>query len=199
MDDTKTLKALFTLQTPNGLEMPEHGTAYDPSSLDFLEGIHRKKSELLKQVIAKDGWPSPNSHDGHAEATAFLIVLHADYDTAFQKLCHALMLDAAASEKATLGFIAFLTDRILCNENKHQRFGTQVREVSNGCFVPKAIETPEAVDELRQQVGIDETLTDYLQRVNSGDMLLCRPLLNGYAEELEERKENKVIEFPGGE
>ena len=97
----------------------------------------------------------------------------------------------------TAGFLAFLTDRILCNEGKHQRFGTQIREAANGCFVPKPIEDPDRVDELRAQAGIRESLSDYFIRVNNGDLLLYRPLLNGYAEELEEQKAKKVVEFPG--
>ncbi len=170
---------------------------YDPSSIKFLENIHRRKSEALKDIVATRGWPDNKAYDGHAEAAAFMIVQHADYDPEFQKYCHGLMLENAARGKASLGFIAFLTDRILCNAGRHQRFGTQIREVTNGCFVPKPIENPEKVDEFRQMAGIGECLSDYLQRVNGGDLLLYRPLLNGYAEELEERKENKVIEFPG--
>jgi hypothetical protein len=107
------------------------------------------------------------------------------------------MLECALKGKVQLGFLAFLTDRILCNEGKHQRFGTQIREVMNGCFVPKPIEDPDHVDELRQKVGLFETITDYYQRVNNGDLLLYRPLLNGFAEELEARKASKVVEFPG--
>lgn len=197
MTDRPDLHALFSITTLPKLDAPIASPEYHPSSLQFLEQIHRKKSEMLKYVINTQGWPHPDSHDGHAEATAFLIVHHADYDPAFQKHCHELMLRSAEKGRATLGFLAFLTDRILCNEGKHQRFGTQVREVNNGCFVPKAIERPEQVDELRKQVGIEEGLSDYLNRVNSGDLLLCRPLLNGFAEELEAQKESKILEFPG--
>ncbi|MGE0755238.1 MAG: DUF6624 domain-containing protein [Alphaproteobacteria bacterium] len=197
MTDATDIETLFTLTAHPQMDAPVASTTYHPSSLQFLEQIHRKKSDLLKQVINTQGWPHPTSHNGHAEATAFLIVQHADYDPDFQRQCHAIMVALAPSGKASLGFLAFLTDRILCNEGRHQRFGTQVREVENGCFVPKAIEQPERVDELRMQAGIAETLSDYLNRVNSGDMLLCRPLLNGFAEELEQQKENKVLEFPG--
>lgn len=197
MTDGINLAALFSLNALPELEAPAASPKYHPSSLQFLEQIHRKKSEMLKQVVMQNGWPHPDSYDGHAEATAFLIVHHADYDPDFQRHCHALMLRSAGKGKATLGFLAFLTDRILCNEGKHQRFGTQIREVKNGCFVPKAIEAPEEVDTLRLKAGIEESLSDYLNRINNGDLLLCRPLLNGYAEELEAQKENKIIEFPG--
>lgn len=190
------LAALFSLESPPGLDAPIASPRHDASSLQFLENIHRRKSEALKTIIDERGWPTFNSFEGHAEAAAFMIAQHADYDPDFQLRCHALMLGNAEKGTASLGFLAFLTDRILCNAGKHQRFGTQIREVENGCFVPKPIEDPERIDDLRTQVGLDETLADYLQRVNDGDMLLYRPLLNGYAEELEERRERKVIKFP---
>lgn len=190
------IAALFSLTSPEQLGAPDTSPMYDPSSLKFLENIHRRKSEALKEIVLHRGWPHKKEYDGHAEAAAFMIVQHADYDPEFQKHCHALMLRGIENGSNSPAFLAFLTDRILCNEGKHQRFGTQIREVTNGCFVPKPIEDPDQVDTLRAQVGIEECLSDYLQRVNDGDMLLYRPLLNGYAEELEERKEKKILEFP---
>lgn len=196
MLEIPNLSAMFSLSSPADLPPPALSPAYDSSSLKFLENIHRRKSEALKSILDTSGWPTFKEYDGHAQATAFMIVQHADYDPEFQKRCHALMLESAMRGETGLGFLAFLTDRILCNEGKHQRFGTQIREVRNGCFVPKPIENTDHIDELRARAGLNETLSDYYARVNSGDLLLYRPLLNGYAEELEERKEHKVVEIP---
>ncbi len=191
-----SIDELFTLASPEGLEAPAASPLYHPSSLQFLENIHRRKSDALKEIVLNQGWPDSKSYDGHAEAAAFMIVQHADYDLEFQELCHTQMLAGLKKGRNSPGFLAFLTDRILCNKGKHQRFGTQIREVTNGCFVPKPIENPDTVDSLRKEVGLNESLSDYFLRVNNGDLLLYRPLLNGYAEELEERKEHKIIEFP---
>lgn len=189
-------QTLFRLSNPESLPPPAVSPAYDPSSLAFLEQFHRRKSDTLKGMIALQGWPELGEYSEDQQAAAFMIVVHADYDPDFQLACHALMLESAKSGKTKPGFIAFLTDRILCNQGKYQRFGTQIREVSNGCFVPKPIEDSDRVDELRSQAGLDETLSDYFARVNTGDLLLYRHLLGDYAEELEHRKETKVIEFP---
>ena len=197
MNDTIDLAPLFALDTAENLPPPQISPVYDPSSLQFLEGIHRRKSEGLKAIIAQSGWPDAARFGEHGEAAAFMIASHADYDVKFQLDCHALMLARAGAKDFKLGYLAFLTDRILCNLGRHQRFGTQIREVTNGCFVPKPIEDSDQVDALRQQVGLAETLSDYFIRVNKGDLLLYRPLLNGYAEELEEQKTHKVVEFPG--
>lgn len=190
------LLALFTLDSPEGLEPPHLSPAWANSSLQFLEGIHRPKSEALKTIVMEHGWPLPGEYSDHAQEAAFMIVLHADYDTDFQKHCHGLMLEQATRGKTTLGFLAFLTDRILCNQGKHQRFGTQIREAANGCFVPKAVEDGERIDELRNQADLKETMLEYYQRVNGGDLLLPRPLLNGYAELWEGKAASNVIRFP---
>jgi hypothetical protein len=196
MTDMLDLHSLFTLDNDRKLPPPKVSPAYDASSLKYLEGIHRRKSEGLKEIIAVGGWPDAERFGEHAEAAAFMIAQHADYDPELQRLCHALLLECVREKSSRLGYLAFLTDRILCNSGKHQRFGTQIREVTNGCFVPKPMEDPEHVDELREKVGLTETLAEYYQRVNGGDLLLYRPILNGYAEELEQRKAERVIPFP---
>jgi hypothetical protein len=194
MDQPVDLRALFALYEPEGLPPLPVSPAYDPSSLQFLEGLRRRKSDALKSFIEYNGWPDAKRTSEKAEAAAFMIALHADYDLELQMLCHRWLLESVRrGTTKRLGFLAFLTDRILCNLGKRQRFGTQIREVSNGCFVPKPMQDAEHIDELRTQAGLDETLSDYYQRVNRGDMLLYRPLIESYARELEELREKKIV------
>ena len=192
------MDTLFALSEPEDMDPPSISTAYDPSSLEFLAGIHQAKSERRKYFVLKSGWPSAGLYGEDAEAAAFMIAQHADYDPEFQILCHRLMLESAKRGTTKPGFLAFLTDRILCNQGKHQRFGTQIREVTNGCFVPKPMQDAEHIDELRTQAGLDESLSDYYARINGGDLLLCRPLIGDL--DLEHYatapRECEVIEFP---
>jgi len=193
------LLALFSLESPEGMEAPHIPTQWAPSSLAFLSGIHGAKSEALKQIVTVSGWPQDEDYSDHAEAAAFMITLHADYDLDFQVKCHSLMLELATRGKIALGYIAFLTDRILCNKGLHQRFGTQIREAANGYFVPKALEHDDEaeVDALRKEAQLDETLFEYYQRVNAGDLLLPRPLLGEYADIWEHKSDDSnVIAFP---
>ena len=194
MSDEIDMDALFSLEDP--LPPPAIPTAPSASALDFLSQIHRRKSDSLKAIVAESGMPTLRNAAPNAVAAAFMIVQHADYDPELQLQCHSLMVSAAKKGEMPLGFVAFLTDKILTNNGKHQRFGTQIREVSNGSFVPKSLEDPDNVDVLREQVGLGENLSDYFQRVNDGDLLLYRPLLGEYAHELEHTKETKVIPFP---
>jgi len=193
------LLTLFSLNTPEGLEPPHLTTRWSDSSLMFLASVHKAKSDALKSIVEGEGWPQDDRYTDHAEAAAFMIVLHADYDLEFQKHCHQLMLKLATLGKIKLGYLAFLTDRILCNEGHHQRFGTQIREAANGCFVPKPMEEEddiERLDLLRKQAGLSETMLEYTQRINGGDLLLPRMLLGDYADIWEGKRESNVISFP---
>lgn len=193
------LLALFSLESPEGMDAPHTDTRWAASSLSFLAGIHGAKSNALKDIVNTHGWPQDEDYTDHAEAAAFMITLHADYDVEFQIQCHSLMLELATRKKIALGYLAFLTDRILCNKGLHQRFGTQIREATNGTFVPKALEHDDEaeVDALRKEAGLDESLFEYYQRVNSGDLLLPRPLLGEYADIWEHKPdESNVITFP---
>lgn len=189
-------KTLFALEEPEGMPEPAHPTKFFESSLDFLAQFHRRKSEALKEVIHQHGWPTTEQFGEQAEATAFIIALHSDYDLDLQILSHGCLMERLETGKGNMAFLAFLTDRILCNKGLHQRFGTQIREADNGCFVPKAIENNDKIEEWRALVGLRETMAEYYQRVNDGDMLLYRIILNGYGEELEAQKANKVLDFP---
>jgi len=193
------LLTLFSLTPPEGLKPPHSSPRWSDSSLAFLASVHKPKSDALKTIIDTAGWPQDDRYTDHAEAAAFMIVLHADYDLPFQKQCHRLMLELATLGRIKLGYLAFMTDRILCNEGHHQRFGTQIREAANGCFVPKPMEEEddiERLDGLRRQSGLQETMLEYTQRINSGDLLLPRILLGSYADIWEGKRESNVISFP---
>lgn len=190
MNDKVDIAALFSLESASD-SLPEVNPAYTLSSLRFLENVLRGKSETLKAFIMTNGWPSAERFSEEVEEEAFMIAQQADYDPAFQRRCHKLMLALAEEGKIRLGYLAFLTDRILCNDGKHQRFGTQIREVTNGCFVPKPIEDPDRVDTLRTAVGLTESLAEYFTRVNTGDVVLHPVMQKESADE-----ESKVIAFP---
>lgn len=195
---TFDFELLFSLTPPEGMDPPSISPCFHSSSLAFLESIGRAKSDALKQWIIQHGWPHAHGGSNDAEVAAFTIAHHSDYDLKFQILCHTLMLELVTKGyRRNLGFLAFLTDRILCNQGKHQRFGTQIRETDNGSFVPKPIEDTGAVDGLRAQVGIPENLADYMQRINGGDVMLFRPLVEQYAASKDYQPDPKIIPFPG--
>lgn len=111
--------------------------------------LGQKHVNQLKKIIEKIGWPTISTVGKEASEAAWLIVQHADFDIEFQKSCLVLIEHAAKIDEAALPNIAYLTDRILVNLKKPQKFGTQFYIDEKGVFGPRPIENEKGVDALR--------------------------------------------------
>ena len=118
-----------------------------------------RHAERLKQIIAEHGWPSIGMVGLRASTAAWLIAQHADHDLNFQRTCRDLMQACGPSEVRACD-TAYLIDRVLMQENKPQRYGTQLMETDDGSYDFYPIEHIETVDERRAEVGLG-TLTQY--------------------------------------
>ncbi len=65
-----------------------------------------------------------------------------------------------ASGEVSSREFALLTDRVLVNAGKPQRYGSQLAAIG-GSWQPKAMEAPEQVDQRRASIG-QMPLADYL-------------------------------------
>ena len=72
--------------------------------------------------------------------------------------------NGCASE-AVQGFLAYLTDRILIDEGKPQRYGTQGRALENGEIVPYPIEDEGHVNDRRTALGLN-SIEEYFNEMN---------------------------------
>lgn len=124
-----------------------------------LEEIYRSNSSWLKNIVLKDGWPSAESVTKRGENCVWLITQHSD-DLGFQKYCLNLLskLNPTKERKQS---IAFLTDRILVNENQKQIYGTQF---SNGKPLP--IQDYQNLDKMRKKMGL-ESFNEYQERMGA--------------------------------
>lgn len=111
--------------------------------------LGQKHVNQLKKIIEKIGWPTISTVGKEASEASWLIVQHADFDIEFQKSCLTLIERAARIDEATLPNVAYLTDRILVNSKKPQKFGTQFYIDEKGMFGPRPIEDEKNVDLLR--------------------------------------------------
>jgi len=114
----------------------------------------------LKQVVAKQGWPSSSLVGKEGAFDAWLLVQHADADPKFQRQCLDLMTKLPDGE-VQKDNLALLTDRVLLAEGKKQIYGTQL-DITDGKVVPLDLEDPENVDKRRAEVGL-EPLAKYLE------------------------------------
>ena len=77
----------------------------------------------------------------------------------------ARMMEKAPKGEVDVKDLAYLTDRVLANEGKKQRYGTQA-VFRDGKAVAKPIEDEAKVDERRKGVGLPP-LREYLRQIEA--------------------------------
>ena len=99
-------------------------------SLWYLQKkIDLENQQWLIQEIEHNGWPGILKAGEEGDNAAWLIVQHADNDTALQQKCLTLLKKLIASGETNIKNIAYLEDRIRVNTNKKQLYGTQFEQV----------------------------------------------------------------------
>jgi hypothetical protein len=117
----------------------------------------------LKEVVAKHGWPGKSLVGADGARAAWLLVQHADPDVAFQRRCLDSVNKLPRGE-VEAEHLAYLTDRVLLNEGKKQRYGTMLRR-EDGKLVPKPIEDEANVDKRRGELGLPP-LAEYIRETS---------------------------------
>ncbi len=128
----------------------------DPSA--WIDGLDERNTEEVKRIVGTIGWPTVSKVGVVTSEAAWLLVQHADHDTAFQSHCLELMKLEPVGEVNPRN-IAYLEDRIRVNTNRGQIYGTQFDEVRDEQgelvrYEPQPIEDPEHVDERRARMGL---------------------------------------------
>lgn len=131
----------------------DHGGVWD-------EAVDVRNTSRMKEIIAQVGWPTISKVGVDASGDAWLLVQHADHDTAFQEQCLALMKNESIREVNPRN-VAMLEDRVRINTGRPQIYGTQFRPVE-GKHVPLPIEDEANVDERRSHMGLG-TLAEGIQ------------------------------------
>jgi hypothetical protein len=100
---------------------------------DSLWQIQKKididNQQWLAQEIVRNGWPGIYKTGETGDNAAWLIVQHADNDTAFQKKCLFLLKKALLNNETNVHNVAYLEDRVRINTNRKQLYGTQFENV----------------------------------------------------------------------
>ncbi|MNN80899.1 hypothetical protein D3C81_1976650 [compost metagenome] len=93
-------------------------------------------------------------------SAAWLLVQHADRAPDFQHQVLGMIMPLVESGEVSSHDFALLTDRVLVNADKPQRYGSQLMAV-DGKWQPKPMEAPEKVDQRRASLG-QMPLADYI-------------------------------------
>lgn len=130
---------------------------------------------FMKALLAKAGWPLKSVHGADAVRDAWLLVQHADDDTALQRQALALMSPLVARGEVAGSDFALLFDRVALADKRPQRYGSQYETAPEGCLRPSAIENPAGVDARRKAVGLPP-LADYAKRMSEAYKLPVCPI-----------------------
>ncbi|MEX0877274.1 MAG: DUF6624 domain-containing protein [Candidatus Spechtbacterales bacterium] len=114
-------------------------------------------TKRLKEIIGEIGWPVISKVGEEASHAAWLLVQHArdenlNIDIGFQKQALELMKEAQEGD-VDKSNIAYLEDRILISQDKHQLYGTQ-QELKDGKWTPMQTADIEKVNERRKEMGM---------------------------------------------
>jgi hypothetical protein len=121
--------------------------------------VDRENAVWLKSIVEEHGWPTRSMVGDDGAQAAWLLVQHADLVPAFQKRALDLMTAALKEDEVFGPNVAYLTDRVLVNAGKPQRYGTQFHTV-DGKLRPRPVEDPESLEERRKAVGLS-TMEEY--------------------------------------
>lgn len=87
---------------------------------------------VAKAIIAQYGWPRISDIGKDGQNNLWLLVQHSDRDIIFQQYALSAMENIKDKAEINLENYAFLFDRVQCNLNFKQLYGTQVDWIGNG-------------------------------------------------------------------
>lgn len=120
--------------------------------------IHQADTENLikaKRILQQYGWPKLSDIGKDGANNFWLVVQHADNDVVFQRTALQAMEKFKGTEAINPENYAFLFDRVQCNLNYKQWYGTQVVWTRNGeasGFRP--ILREDQADQRRKKLGL---------------------------------------------
>jgi len=147
------------------IEALQAGRAPDSLLIARMLAVDTANTAWLRTVVGACGWPGRSLVGADGADAAFLLVQHADRDTAFQAAVLPLLERAYRAGDATGQQVALLTDRVAKARGRPQVYGTQANIVG-GRVVLTPIADSVHVDARRASVGL-MPLRDYVRSLDS--------------------------------
>ena len=140
------------------------------------DSVFSANLEWMRLVLAQHGWPGRRLVGDEGSHGAWLLLQHADRDTALQRTALQRLEAAVRDNDASRRDLAYLTDRVRLAEGRLQVYGTQLQYDSRGCASPKPSEEPAQLDARRASVEL-EPMVQYVQTVMAalGRASQCAP------------------------
>lgn len=127
---------------------------------EFKKSLNETNLKNLEDIIETKGWPKISDVGENAAGGAFLIIQHSNYEK--QKKYLPTIKALCEIKEANWESYALMYDRIQMNENKPQRYGSQVTfNNTTKSFELYQLEDESKVDEWRKEMGLIP-LSEYL-------------------------------------
>lgn len=124
-----------------------------PELLEEESRIDWRNTARLKLIVDEFGWPTRSMVGKDGAKAAWLMAMHADHDTKFQRRCLDLMKAALKHDEVSAVHVAYMTDRVRTREGRPQVYGTQ-NGVIDGVRLYFPIEDLKHVGKRRDEVGL---------------------------------------------
>ena len=143
----------------------QSGGTLDSLDIVRLTAADSSNTAWLKQVIARQGWPTRAQVGADGVRAALMLVEQADLDSAFQSRMLPLVQQSYAAGELSGADVAMLIDRVAISHGRPQLYGTQAKLVS-GRWVAAPIADSSSVDVRRAKMGLPP-LRDYFRVLDS--------------------------------
>lgn len=117
-----------------------------------MKEVDRENRQRLKEIVDEIGWPTISKVGKKGAEAAWLLAQHADQGLEFQKKCLELMKEN--KNDVSKRDVAYLEDRVLVNEGKPQKYGTQFYLDENKKLKPRPIQNKDKLNEKREEMGM---------------------------------------------
>ena len=166
--------------------------------------------QVIKKIIADNGWPTFSDIGQDGNNNLWLLVQHADTDILFQKHCLQLMEKLKPTGQINLSNYAYLYDRVQCNLNYKQYYGTQPIWGNKGTAIGfRAIIQENEVNQRRTTVGLPsmqiyaltmgfeykEVLAQQARQNDSLDLVYCKSLIDSAKAAYRKKNFTKTDEY----
>lgn len=141
------------------------GSAPDSATMARLSAVDSANTAWLQSMVERHGWPDRATVGDDGASAAFLLVQHADRDTAFQARVLPALEAAHRRGQAQGQHVALLTDRLARARGEPQVYGTQAA-LRDGRMAVDPIRDSSGVDARRAAMGMPP-LEEYLRVLDS--------------------------------
>lgn len=113
-----------------------------PSMIEKMLAVDAANLLQIKRIVADHGGlPGARQVGADGVSAAWLLVRHADRDVGFQRQVLDGIMPLVESGEVSAHDVALLTDRVLVNAGRPQRYGSQLAAI-DGQWQPRPMEVP---------------------------------------------------------